>query len=139
VAVGDGRISLAHEPPRAFDVLVLDAFSSDSVPVHLLTREAFEIYRRQLGPDGLLLANVSNRHLDVERVVRGSARAVGLVCRIVETRSRAATYTSHVVWAIMATTDERLRLALGDLPVTVPHTDAVTWTDGRASLLSVLR
>lgn len=139
IAVGDGRISLAHEAPRAFDVLVLDAFSSDSVPVHLLTREAFEIYRRQLAPDGLLLANVSNRHLDLERVVRGSARAVGLESRSVETQSRAATHTSHVVWAVMATTEARLQQALGELRSSEPLTEPVTWTDGRASLLSVLR
>jgi hypothetical protein len=139
VVPGDGRLSLAREAPQRFDVLVVDAFSSDAVPVHLLTREAFAVYAQQLAPDGLLLANVSNRHLAVERVVRASARSVGLRCEVVETPTRAAGHVTHVAWAVMARDGSRLAAVLGDLPRSPPRSDEVLWTDSRASLISVLR
>jgi len=138
VVSGDARLSLARDPPRAFDVLVLDAFSSDSVPVHLLTREAFEIYVRQVAPDGVLLANVSNRHLALDRVARGSARAVGLHVRLVETFPRRGSHASHVVWAAMARSDEELTALFGPAARN-DEAPEVSWTDSRASVLSVLR
>lgn len=139
VVPGDGRLSLAREAPQRFDVLVLDAFSSDAVPVHLLTREAFAVYVQQLAPDGMLLANVSNRHLAVERVVRASARSVGLRCEVVETPTRAAGHVTHVAWAVMARDAARLSAVLGDLPRSRLQAGEVLWTDSRASLISVLR
>lgn len=66
VVLGDARLSLEREPAQAFDLLVLDAFSGDAIPVHLLTREAFEIYRRHLKPGGTLAAHISNMSLDLE-------------------------------------------------------------------------
>jgi hypothetical protein len=62
VVLGDGRLSLEREPDQKYDVLILDAFSSDAIPMHLLTREAFDTYLRHLAPDGILAANMSNRH-----------------------------------------------------------------------------
>ena len=80
-AVGDGRLVLEREVEAngspGFDVLVLDAFNSDAIPVHLLTREAFELYWRALKPDGVLAVNISNRHVDISPVVRGVAAASG--------------------------------------------------------------
>jgi SAM-dependent methyltransferase len=73
VVQGDARLSLEREPGQAFDVLALDAFSSDAIPVHLLTREAFEIYRRHLRPDGVLAVHVSNRCLNLEPIVLRAA------------------------------------------------------------------
>ena len=64
IVLGDARLSLAHAQPGRFDLILLDAFSSDSIPVHLITREAFEIYKRHLGPEGLIITHVSNRHLE---------------------------------------------------------------------------
>lgn len=139
VVLGDGRLSLQREEPRNFDVLVLDAFSSDAVPVHLLTREAFEIYRRQLAPDGVLLVNISNRHLAVDRVVRASAQALGWPCVLVETPSNTATHATHVVWALLTPTQIQLDTVIAGLPVLAPTTSAVPWTDSRASVLSILR
>jgi hypothetical protein len=136
---GDGRLALARETPHAFDVLVLDAFSSDAVPVHLLTRQAFEIYASQLGPDGILLANVSNRHLAVERVVRASARAVGLSCVVVETQKNVREHGVHVVWAVMARDRGLVSRLLAELPLKAQTEPEVLWTDSRASVLSVLR
>jgi SAM-dependent methyltransferase len=82
VALGDGRLVLESEPPQAFDVFVVDAFSGDSVPVHLLTREAFRTYFRHLKPDGILAVHISNRYLDLEPVVERAAhdlRKTGLL------------------------------------------------------------
>lgn len=78
VVMGDGRLSMENEPPQNFDILIMDAFSSDAVPVHLLTKEAFEIYRRHLKPDGAILVNISNRYLDLRPVVENAARAFDL-------------------------------------------------------------
>jgi SAM-dependent methyltransferase len=75
--VGDGRISLRRMPEASLDLLVVDAFNSGSIPVHLLTVEALEEYLRVLGRGGLLLMHVSNRHIDLLPVIRGNALALG--------------------------------------------------------------
>jgi SAM-dependent methyltransferase len=69
VIPGDARLSLEREPSRQFDLLAIDAFSSDSIPMHLLTREAFQLYRRHLKPDGVLAIHVSNKYLSLAPVV----------------------------------------------------------------------
>jgi hypothetical protein len=139
MVAGDGRLALAREAPHEFDVLVLDAFTSDAVPVHLLTRQAFEVYARQLAPDGVLLANVSNRHLAVERVVRASAAAVGLSCVVVETQKNASRHGVLAVWAVMARDPALVSRLLGNAPLKAATAPDVLWTDSRASVLSVLR
>jgi hypothetical protein len=78
VVLGDGRLSLEREPDQRFDVLILDAFSSDAIPMHLLTREAFTTYLRHLAPDGILAANMSNRHVDIKPVLKQFAQHFGL-------------------------------------------------------------
>src|ERR1035437_7133721 len=85
VAMGDARLSLERESPENFDVLAVDAFSSDSIPVHLLTLEAMELYFRHLRPDGVLAVHISNRYLDLEPVLAGETRATGKVARLVDT------------------------------------------------------
>jgi len=80
VVLGDARLSLEREPNQDFDVLILDAFSSDSIPTHLLTREAFDVYNRHLKSDGVIAVHVSNRHLRLEPVVRKLAEHVGMDC-----------------------------------------------------------
>jgi hypothetical protein len=69
IIIGDARIAIAAEPAHGLDVLVVDAFSSDAVPMHLLTREALGVYRKRLAPNGLLLMHVSNRFLDLEPIL----------------------------------------------------------------------
>jgi len=65
---------MEREPPQHFDLLALDAFSSDAIPVHLLTREAFDVYERHLNPGGILAIHISNQYLDLEPVVVNLAR-----------------------------------------------------------------
>jgi hypothetical protein len=80
--VGDGRLILESEPGQQFDLLVTDAFSSDSVPVHLITREAFRTYFRHLKPDGILAVNITNTYLDLRPVVERAAAAFGKVALV---------------------------------------------------------
>lgn len=82
IALGDARLTLAKEPAATFDNLLIDAFSSDSIPVHLLTREAVALYVERLAPGGLLALHISNRHLELESVVAALARDLGLAARI---------------------------------------------------------
>src|ERR1035438_8710920 len=77
VAPGDARLSLEREPPQHFDLLVLDAFSSDAIPVHLLTKEAFDVYGRHLNNNGIIAVHISNHYLDLEPVVVNLARQFG--------------------------------------------------------------
>lgn len=136
---GDGRVVLEREPPREFDVLVADAFSSDSVPAHLLTAEAFSIYLRHLRPDGLLLVNVANRHLEIGRVVAGAARRHGLALRIADTPSDAARGYSRARWAVLARDRAALDAVLPQSEAVPLEGAPVAWTDTFSDLLSVLR
>jgi len=84
VALGDARLSLEREPDQNFDILALDAFSSDAIPVHLLTVEAFRAYLRHLKAGGILAVHISNRYLDLVPVVQQAARHLALEIRQVE-------------------------------------------------------
>jgi SAM-dependent methyltransferase len=76
-AVGDARLTLARQPPEQFDILLIDAFSSDAVPAHLLTAEAIRLYLARLKPEGVLILHLSNRHLDLRAPAMASAAAAG--------------------------------------------------------------
>jgi SAM-dependent methyltransferase len=75
VHLGDARLTLAQQPAQSLDLLAIDAFSSDSIPLHLLTKEAFDVYRRVLKPNGLLVVHISNRHVDLKPVLAAEAKA----------------------------------------------------------------
>ncbi len=74
IHLGDARLTLANQAPNSFSMLAIDAFSSDSVPMHLLTKEAFAVYERALKPGGLLLVHISNRHIDLNTIVAAEAK-----------------------------------------------------------------
>src|SRR5205085_6091750 len=78
--LGDARLTLAAAPDHAFDLLILDAFSGDSIPIHLLTRQAMEIYLHKLKRGGWIAIHVSNQYLDLRPVVANLAGALGLTC-----------------------------------------------------------
>jgi precorrin-6B methylase 2 len=82
VSLGDARLTLADVPDGTYDVIVVDAFSSDAIPIHLMTREAMEIYLKKLAPNGLVVLHVSNRHLELSSVVAGIAEANGAITRV---------------------------------------------------------
>jgi len=108
VVLGDGRLMLEAEPDDAkFDVLSMDAFSSDSVPVHLLTTEAFEIYEKHLEPGGVIVINITNRYLDLEPVVREIAKARKLHYRVIHFwPPRNQPWFSHTSYVLLSTTGD---------------------------------
>lgn len=107
VEVGDARLRLREGPPARFDVLIMDAFSSDAIPVHLMTREAMAVYKRAMVPDGLLIAHISNRHMRLEPVVAALAHDAGLHgitrldAKVSDAESKAFKAASH--WVAMST------------------------------------
>lgn len=139
VATGDGRLSLEREPPQAFDVLVLDAFSSDAIPTHLLTREAFGVYLRHLAPGGVLAVQVTNRYVDLKPVVRGVAASLGLHALHVPSFERGVLWSSD--WMLVARgtalLDDEL-VAAASLPPLGGRPDLV-WTDDWSDLVSALK
>ncbi|MCB1549602.1 MAG: fused MFS/spermidine synthase [Hyphomicrobiaceae bacterium] len=141
IVLGDARLTLAKEKPQSFDYLVIDAFSSDSVPVHLLTREAMQLYVDKLAPRGILAMHVSNRHLDLIEVATSLTKAhPGLVAAVVDDKAAKRgldAARSHVVF--FARSREALApvLAWHDArAVAAPRTQP--WTDDYSDILSAL-
>jgi hypothetical protein len=144
VLLGDARLTLARAPDGAYDLIVLDAYSSDAPPLHLITLDAVRLYLRKLAPGGLLLFNISNRHLVLEPVLGAIGRAAGLVVRARDDRTvtdaeRAAGKTESQ-WIAMARADEDLgALAHDGRWAPAAAAGAVPWTDDFASILDALR
>ena len=144
IGVGDARLLLAQEE-TPLDFLALDAFTSDAIPVHLLTEEAFRTYLRVLAPEGILAVHISNRHIDLEPVVAALAARTGLAGRIERytaseelIESGASTSSHLVVLARDEATLGALELDAGWVPLGAP--DRVrAWTDDYASIVPLLR
>lgn len=137
VVIGDARLELAQAPRGAYDVLAIDAFSSDAVPLHLLTDEALKVYLRALAPDGVLLVHISNRYVDLAPALGALARANGLSA-IVRNDLQAEMPLTRSVWVALARDPARLdRLrSARDLNWTALDTSRTTvWTDDYASIL----
>jgi hypothetical protein len=141
VAVGDGRLLLQQEDSRRFDVLVVDAFSGDSIPVHLLTREAVMLYRERVKPGGVIALHVSNSHLDLRPVVGRIAAELGLqLAYIADGGVEGDVGTSASDWILLA--DDRRVLDLEPIrQATVPMPEragARAWSDDYSNILQVL-
>ena len=102
VLLGDARLTLEAQPSQHFDLMSIDAFSSDAIPVHLLTREAFALYFRHLKPDGILAVHVSNRYLDLVPVVAGNAHDLRKAAVVVDDEDEEEEYFSNTVWVLVA-------------------------------------
>jgi spermidine synthase len=141
VVLGDARLSLEAEPPQSFDVLAVDAFSSDSIPVHLLTAEAFETYFRHLKPGGILAVHISNRYLDLKPVLRMAAEKFGKEARIVEDDSNDEKGTYGTTWVLFADSAEvfaREPLAAAVETLTSDRPIRL-WTDDYSDLYAILK
>lgn len=139
--LGDARLSLEAEDDRGFDLLVLDAFSGDSVPAHLLTEEAFALYARHVGPEGALAVHVTNRHLDLAPLVAALAKTVGWEARVVVTGDDPAAGATAAEWVVAGppgglVDDERV---LGASQPASKAPGLRPWTDDYASLLPLVR
>jgi hypothetical protein len=143
VVLGDARLSLAAERSDRYDVLVLDAFSSDAIPTHLMTREALRLYFRRLAENGVLLVNISNRHLDLWPMLDAAARDLGLARRrqfFVPSAQQASHHAIASDWVVMARGDGELAFLRG-LPWSrsASTRGARPWTDDFSNILGVIR
>ncbi len=140
ITPGDGRTSLASEPPQGFNVLVVDAFSGDAIPLHLLTIEALALYRRHLAPGGIIAFHISNRHVDLEPPIAALAASAGMEARHVNTLADSARGEYTATWLLV--TDDGAFFQQPELvahafyPETTPGFRP--WTDDFSSLLPVL-
>jgi hypothetical protein len=139
IVEGDARLALEAEPAQHFDLLVLDAFTGDSIPIHLLTAEAFALYRRHLEEPGVLAVHVSNKHLELAPVVRrlGEATGMGSIERV------SGTDLSHgasgAEWVLLSAKPDLFdELARRHPPPSRPASAAL-WTDDYANVISIVR
>ena len=142
VAMGDARLSLERElaSPQQFDVLAVDAFSSDSIPVHLLTKEAMDLYFRHLKQDGILAVHISNRYLDLQPVLAGETRATGRVARMVDNDEDDSQDVFSSTWVLIRNAQP------GFTPDELQHSVDIEskrvvrlWTDDYSNLFQILK
>lgn len=153
IVIGDARLQIAQQPAGRFDILVIDAFSSDAIPLHLLTKEAIGIYQRALKPDGILLIHISNRFFGLEPVLAAEARARGWSSAIRMDPGPIGDEINDLTgsnWVALTATAPRMQQLTGGMR---PRADAAAdgawvplqaragfdrWTDDYASTLPVL-
>jgi hypothetical protein len=144
IVMGEGRINLTRQPDHEFDLLVLDAFTSDAIPTHLITREAVQLYFEKLKPTGLLLVNISNKYVSLAPVLGAISHDLGLAgrfCMWVPTPTQGEHGEFPATWVVIGRTAPALGPLVKDsrwepLP-TEPHVPA--WTDSYSSLLGVMK
>jgi hypothetical protein len=139
VVVGDGRLNMERDPPQNFDLISVDAFSSDAIPIHLITREALRAYRRHLAPGGVIVYNVTNRFVNLPPQLKLVAEAEGMKVLLMNDDPTDERYsgTSYVL-----VTDNPQFLAdkrFADADDIEPIKGLQTWTDGFNNLFKVVR
>jgi spermidine synthase len=143
VAPGDARLSLEREPPQHFDLLVLDAFSGDAIPVHLLTKEAFETYERHLNTNAIIAVHISNHYLNLEPVVINLARQFGYKLASIDYEEADDEWWLYgSTWVLLSRSEQVInRPAIRDAAsvVNTNSTKVPLWTDDFASLFQILR
>ena len=146
IAVGDARLTLNASPAGRTDLLVIDAFSSDSVPMHLLTVEAFGVYRRHLASNGLLMVHISNRYLDLGPVVAAAATALGWEARVrtyYPSAQESADHASASMWVALSPNPATIAALEADRSVAWRPLDPTNgfrpWTDDHASILPIIK
>jgi spermidine synthase len=147
IVLGDARLSLEAAGRNRYDLLAIDAFSSDAIPLHLITREALAVYARAVGSDGVILMHISNRYLDLEPVIDAGAQANGLTARLyVASASTAgiAPYATSSVWIALTSNPSRMQALLAQTGHATEWRALKTepgfrlWTDNYSNFLSVL-
>lgn len=142
IVIGDARLTLA-DAKEPFDLIILDAFSSDNVPVHLLTREAMELYRSRLTSNGVIVMNITNRNIALTDAVAASARAAGL--RAIHKRDPATpdfntTFHARAEIAVLAKREEDFGALTAEKDWTAPALDPSfrTWTDDYSDIVGAI-
>jgi SAM-dependent methyltransferase len=141
VILGDARLSLAAEKPQHFNVIVVDAFSGDAIPVHLLTREALALYRRHLQPGGVIVFHVSNQYINLEPVVAAIAKDAGMKAESVHSRGDEQNGYYYADW-ILVTANETLlsqpEIVNNGFPTPL-QANVRLWTDNYSSVFPLLK
>ncbi len=140
--IGDARLTFAREPDDAYDLIIVDAYSSDAIPIHLATQEAMAIYKAKLAPQGAVVMHVSNRHLELASVVTGIADANGLKSWVFnEDTGRDAEYifsTNVVISARNDTDVGSIALPSSSWTLTPAKPDQRVWTDDYSNILGAV-
>lgn len=141
ILLGDARLTLEAQEPQAFDLLAVDAFSGDAVPVHLLTHEAMSLYFRHLRPGGILALHISSLYLDLEPVCQAAAIALGKKSIVVDDKGDAAVYLSSSTWVLL--TDDASWFQAPSFLLAETHAPAMPagfrpWTDDYSNLFQIL-
>jgi hypothetical protein len=140
VAMGDARLSLEREQPENLDILAVDAFSSDSIPVHLLTTQAMELYFHHLRPNGILAVHISNRYLDLQPVVEEEAEATGHVARLVDSTSDDDTDVFEATWVLVTSPSPGFDDDLTRNSTKIELKKRIRlWTDDYSNLFQILK
>jgi SAM-dependent methyltransferase len=151
VVLGDGRLSLENQPSQGYDVMFLDAFSGDAIPVHLLTKECFDQYKRHLKPDGVIAVHISNRHLDLQPVVLKLAQHFGYDYAIISddpaTRfdeDEEGNYDEWLYesdWVLLSANKQFLQTAQvqAESSAPRPRKGIGLWTDDSTNLFQIMR
>jgi spermidine synthase len=136
---GDGRLTLESMPDEQLDFLAMDAFTSDAVPMHLLTAEAFRIYGRHLKPDGVIAINISNRYLDLRNVVSASAKTNGFSGVMFYDDGSAEPYYVGNTWTLF-NRDKGFfeHPSFSGFEELVPDPNFRGWTDDYSNILNIL-
>ncbi len=138
IVTGDARLSLEFEPSQQFDVLVLDAFSGDAIPVHLLTQQALDVYLNHMKKDGILAYHISNLHFDLQPVIAGLANSRDLSVAFHRNQADPETAALASIWALVSHSPERLAQVTQEETAQPPKGRPILWTDNRSNLLEVL-
>ena len=145
IVLGDARLSLAQAPDSAYDYIILDAFSSDAIPVHLVTREALQLYLRKLAPGGSIAFHISNRYLDLQPVIveiARDARVAGIVgSDTAVTPTMTMSFKMNSKWVVLSRSarDHALLALQPGWRVLPPKANVGVWTDDFSNVLSVFR
>jgi hypothetical protein len=148
VVLGDARLSLEREPSQDFDLLAIDAFTSDAIPVHLLTKEAFEVYERHIKTNGIIIIHTSNQYLDLEPVVANAARQFNYKMATINYDDDAANgdgedewWVYSSTWILLTRNAELINSPAINQSASPANTNAVNiplWTDDFASLFQIM-
>jgi hypothetical protein len=153
IVLGDGRLTLARAT-APFDLLVLDAFASDAIPTHLVTREAFKLYFDRLAPDGIVLANISNRYIDLEPVIAALAADAKLAVRLFDTDKAELEadypYRYKSTWVALSRSEAQLQALTEDFDTSAPNPwgrwralkarpGLRVWTDDYSNIITLMK
>jgi len=147
VVIGDARLSLERELAQGgalqYDVMIFDAFNGDAIPIHLITAECVDLYRRHLKPDGLMLLHISNQYLDLKPVTRALATHLGWRHLLIETNDDGPEGLYGTTWVILTPNQDFADLSEVQSALTPPDpqddADTLLWTDDFAALWQVIQ